>query len=167
MNDLWRICLHESGHAVAAWVQGGRIAAVTACESGGAADFVCSDATAHAIAIAAGPAADALLADVPPPELPDAPRPAAELPAVSLAAAVTHAAATGRGGPSDAVQLARWAISGFESEPGRWEGRVLLAHRTARKIVSDHREKIIALAAELFSAGELSGQQVYSILEAK
>jgi hypothetical protein len=165
MNDRWRIALHEAGHCVACFVQGGRVVSVAASADCGAADADGLDPTARAFMLAAGPAADELLCDVPPPQNQVAVSTFVDNPpAASLAAHLGACAATGRHGPTDDQQIAAWAIAGCEHDPDRWAPRVFWARHVARRIVTDHRSAIVRLAAELYHRGEMDGADVHTLL---
>ena len=148
----WRVCLHEAGHSVAGRVMLKRsVKAIVYDDNHGAAYLDIDDAIprtyGEALAVAAGPAAEALANEhVPPPHAP---------PATALTTAYPESTAPlvaqMKRSPTDAMGIARWCIGGFESHPDRWVGRFNMIHRDARILVARHQTEIIDVATGLFT----------------
>lgn len=149
----WRVCMHEAGHAVAGRAALKRaVRAVVYDDNVGAAYLGIADASPRtfeeALAVAAGPAAEALADKYVPPQVP---------PPVALEAAYPELAkpliAQLRQSPSDAVAIARWCIRGVEKQPERWANRYNWIHREARIFVARHQQEIVDIATGLFTRG--------------
>jgi hypothetical protein len=155
--NRWRTCLHEAGHVVAARVllkDAG--AAAVVLDAGGLAYIDVPDLLLtcdHALAVAAGPAAESL-ADVytPPTEAPD---PAAVVSGDAPASKSLHAsfAADLRAGASDAVRLARWCCERCPNEPDRWARRHVWITHEAGFFVRNHAQEIASIATRLYARG--------------
>jgi len=149
----WRVCLHEAGHIVA-----GRLAlkravrAVVFDDNVGAAyldiDGAIPGTFGEALAIACGPAAEALADKHAPPRVPPVPVLTATYPGVA-----TPLKAQLPQSPPDAVAIAGWCIGGVESQPDRWVRRHNWIHREARIFVSRHRQEIVEAARDLYGRG--------------
>ena len=163
-QDRWEICIHEAGHVVAAIVLGGKCSRVVATSDGGVAHSLKLCPTDHAFVVASGPMADELLSSTPAPQLKIEDLPVSAESSNDLDAEpanqVEAIAALGAPGPSDDQQLAEWAISNYPGDPERWAPRVYWAREIARRIVSDHREKIIDVATELYRKHVLKGTEI-------
>jgi hypothetical protein len=146
--------MHEAGHAVTGRVAMKRaVRAVVYDDNVGVAYLAIDGAIPRrfeeAVAVAAGPAAEAL-ADLhtPPEESPPSPPLAATHPH-----AVAPLVAQLRQSPSDAAAIAQWCIRGIENEPERWTKRFYWIHREAQIFVARHRREIVDVATGLFTCG--------------
>jgi hypothetical protein len=177
-TERWKIALHESGHAVSAIVRGGRCDGVALldddsglCQTGellGNRDAYC---------IAAGPAAERLAEEYPAPDCtPPESRTLTvdeieQLPlfdtARLVACQMAKTADTRRKFSSDDRLLAEWAISGNESDPESWAGRVAYAHEMAAEIVRHNAATIARIAEQLFVRGSLAESEVKTLFEGK
>jgi hypothetical protein len=102
----------------------------------------------EALAVAAGPAAEAL-ADLNAPH--EAPLP---LPLeVAYAEQVKPLREKLQHCMPDHIALARWCIGGIEKQPDRWANRHNWIHREARIFVARNREEIVEIARRLFPNG--------------
>lgn len=158
MNNRWATALHEAGHAAAGLALGVAVFRVSLnAQDGGLCwhDFTSSSKDAYLVA--AGPIAQKLLADFPPPqerEQSSEPKSFAELPP-HIAEKVRRYYAEndgtfGKDAVSDERQLALYAIEDCEDEPERWAYRIRIANQVATTIVNAHREQIIRIATLLF-----------------
>jgi hypothetical protein len=151
--ERWRISLHEGGHAVAGRRLLGQTArAVVYDDNCGAAYTGSGGVEAQlfedALTIAAGPAAEALAADVAPPSLPSAPPLEA-----TYGEGAKFIKEDMRRSLRDPVIIARWCIAGVEGEPDRWANRFFWLQREAAIFVAMHRRAIVQAATDLFAHG--------------
>jgi hypothetical protein len=153
----WRSRLHEAGHAVAGHRLLKRTVMAAVYEDGVGAAYLDIKAAIprtfeEALAIAAGPAVEAL-ADVnaPPQELPPAPPLTATHPE-----AVAPLVAQLRQSPRDAEAIARWCIRGIEDEPERRIKRFHWIRRQADLFVTRNQQEIVDVAAGLYERGVIT-----------
>ena len=149
----WRVCLHEAGHAVAGRVMLKRtVRAVVYGDNVGAAYLDIADAIpatfGESLAIAAGPAAEALADSHPPPDAP------LLVPLeVTYAEQVIPPREHLRECLPDHIAVARWCIGGIEKQPDRWAKRYNWIHREAQIFVARHRQEIVDVAMVLYVRG--------------
>lgn len=170
MSDtFWLLCLHEAGHAAVALALGYRVTTVFARPDGGLSQDTATSMTDCALITAAAEAAEQLLSSEPPPERTER---TAQQPARFATIAtndVIRMLTTPSGNdapepiPSDARQLALYAIDGIENEPERWTERLNFVKAYAARIVEQQRGKILILARELYQQHFISGRQMESL----
>ena len=155
-DSRWRIALHEAGHVVAGafFANGTPAGAVLLPEGGGLAYLTAGDAPrtfGEALAVAAGLAAEALVADCDPPAVGDTIQ--ADAPTPELTACVERAEADYKKALPDDTRLARWACETLPGHPERWAGRVYWIRAAADDFVRRHAAEIVAVAGELYRLG--------------
>jgi hypothetical protein len=172
----WQLALHESAHAVAALVLGGR--ALGVCLLDGDGGGLCQsdelNPTAEAFMVAAGPEAETLSKTYPVPDI------AVQLESASianietlpifasspaLACRMLRTPDTRPQNDSDARHLALWAIFLHEDDPESWVRRIALARNVAQELVERNAEKIVAVAKKLFQRSSLSESEIKTIVE--
>jgi len=166
MNERWQTALHEAGHCVVATAIGGTCLSVAIWpDGGGMADLAGLTLFGTAITSAAAEAAIKLLADEPPPPDPDPATPYARpgisdlTPSEELQILATRFPTDA--GISDDRAIALYCVEGVEHEgPERWVDRYYMVHARARRVVSDHREKILSVALALFARGVLRAPDI-------
>lgn len=169
IDPRWKTAIHESGHALAAIVLGGKcLGIVLYPDGGGQTHFTELLGDREAFAIAAGQAAERLAQSYAAPEC----LPTAEIETVHLresspflACQLSKGSDVHKEFVSDDRYIALWAIGGNESEPERWVARVAHAHRVAVQIVETNAAAIVRVAAELFVRGNLCRDEITELFE--
>jgi hypothetical protein len=164
----WQTALHEASHAVTALALGGRCERLTIHSDGsGIASLDALSMFDHAVAVAAPVAAMQLFADEPAPSMPAPIAVAADDRGDSTDAtprpdlAVLSACQPRKFAASDASTVAAFCTHTLETQPERWASRYHLVHETARRVVEDHRQQILAVARALFSRGTLDRHDIH------
>jgi hypothetical protein len=167
-SKRWLAACHEAGHAVVGLDLGGRCSGLVLTAGGGLADVTEIYGDQRAFMVAAGDAAAALAehnakpgGDYRTPEAivtSDLSSPIEG--SLRAACMVADMQELTQRYPSDAARLATWAVSGKETEPESWAGRVAFARHIAAKAVEVNRDKILTIARRLFTEGVLSGEEV-------
>jgi hypothetical protein len=150
----WKTCLHEAGHVVAAKRLLGHATGAVVFDDGSGAAYVGGEEAPvgfkDARVRAAGPAAEKLADQYPPPDMP--------VP-VPLEVAYPETA-----GPlkaeiptllSDAEIIARWCIQGHEAEPNLWTLRHGFVTTSAEDYLAEHQQEVVEIATVLFGRGIL------------
>ena len=150
----WKTSLHEAGHAVAGRVALKRAGKAAVYDANyGAAYLGRDDAIPRtfeeALAVAAGPAAEALAESHPAPQATPPPPPLTATYPEAVAPLVEQL----RQSPRDSVALARWCIRGTEDQPERWTKRVYWIRREADLFVARHQREIVDAAEGLYAHG--------------
>ena len=149
----WKTSLHEAGHAVAGRVAMKRTVRAAVYEAGIGAAYLDIESVPRtfeeALAVAAGPAAEALAENHMPPQASPPPPPLTTTHAYAVAPLVAQL----RWSPRDAVAIARWCIRGIEDQPDRWAKRFYWIRREADIFVARHRQEIVDVAADLYEQG--------------
>ncbi|MFO1043944.1 MAG: hypothetical protein U0941_19345 [Planctomycetaceae bacterium] len=169
----WQIACHEAGHAIGSLGQGGRCCGLVIVSDGGfAAGQAGLPANKRAYSIAAGPAGEKLAKRFPVPESPHAElrvltfSDIEDLPVFAscpgLAARMCRSSEDQKPSSSDAMELARWAITGHEEFPGTWKGMIDHAHRMAAEIIRQHEAAFLRIARALYIAGSLGEDEIIS-----
>ena len=181
LESLWKLAIHEAGHGVIAIVLGGQCTGVAIYGGGGGARLDGLDhhdelgtlfSRRHAIATAAGPAAEVLADRFPvPTETPAAHRKLTIDEFLANPDDVRNLIADNQARPdedrflvSDDRKIAEWAIGGNEQFPETWAGRVADVHRAAAELVEQNAEAIARLATALYVRGSLDEDQVSDCL---
>ncbi|MBX3420536.1 MAG: hypothetical protein KF752_03165 [Pirellulaceae bacterium] len=171
-NERWRLAVHESAHAVAAVLLGGKCTGVLVKQSCGVAfvSQLCVDR--DALCYAAGPAAESLATEFDPPS--EIERTADELTNTQLPTSTDehfrrHCAFADfdelpRGLQQDCQHVARWCVTGHEENPHIWANRYFYLQRRATDFVEQNKEAIIAVAESLYRQTALSGDEISKIL---
>ncbi len=157
MKKRWAAAVHEGGHAVVAamLVPGAseKIQATLVLDGGGESSLSPNlDSIDGAIATAAGPVAERLLSDVPPPEIEHA-FPSEPLPTFAREAPFGEAAPGRPPQVSDHVWLARWAVTGHELDPESWARRHRFVTQRAEFLVQKYQAAILWIAERLYLDG--------------
>ena len=170
-NDRWTTAIHESAHAVCAVVLGGSCSLLTIHNDESGKAFLDDLSPFNtAVAVAAPTAAAELLSDVPPPATEPAPELLNVRPSITeltpretidyVVAKYPHGST-----PTDAEVIAAYCTRGRETEPDRWVSLFHTVHRVARDVVTDHRDKILRVARELFARGILSETEIQEAMK--
>lgn len=171
-NDRWLISCHEAGHAVGAIVLGGACDGVLLSVDSGQAH--CRDLLGNnnAYMTACGPSAESLAEqfDAPicePVSFETIAKNPPETASHEFAAwcGVADVIGINRKFESDSRSLALWAISGIESEPEKWAGRVAFARHVANQIIETNKSAVIRVARALYERGALTGEQIKQLFE--
>ena len=157
MSVRWQVCLHESGHVVAASVLLNDERGAAVVFSGGGLAFIdvpdplCT--FNQAMAIAAGHAAESLAETNAPPQ--ETPAPAAVVREDAPKGQSAHATlmADLKASRPDADRIAAWCILNHPKDPDRWKSRYVWLHREAGLFVRNHAAEIVNLASRLYAGG--------------
>jgi hypothetical protein len=159
-DAVWRLCLHESGHAIFAVRERGAERVELALSDTGGRAYVesgdCDTDTKQAIGAACGRAAECIADTVAAPHR-------RERKAVTAATSgPTPDAESERretlnktSPPSDSERIARWACASpfwFEY-PRTWARRARFARASAKLFCRKHKDEILTIARELFAVG--------------
>lgn len=164
--DIWRLSIHESGHALVAHLLGGRVGRLGAWATGG---LACVDVRrlprlAAGAVYAAGELAEAVLADVQPPPPPPERTPAAEAepdtPEGMLVALQATYAETSH--PSDVAAIAELATAGRHWES--WTRQAELMHSDAEHLLRRFRADLLRLAEAVHREGAIAGAALAELL---
>lgn len=166
----WLLCLHESGHAVAAEVRLGVSASARVFGSvGGAANCgidasIAPTSFSHALIAAAGPAAERLAWSVAPPAW----DPPAEIFLEGATQDRDHSVRSTA--LPDHELMALWSMREYGRPPGdllsripdwqHYRVRLLNLRWSARAFVREHQDRIVAVARRLFEDGTVSLENV-------
>lgn len=151
----WTVAIHESAHIITAVVYGGEALAVEARDGAG---LAWSDGRLlprdRAIVAIAGPRAEQLFADVPPPPT-IVPDPLPPLPPASpgRAAPTTAIAADGVESQHDHTTIAAYCTAALDSCPDFWAHRYAVIYRLAGETLERHRAAVLELAAAIYHRG--------------
>jgi hypothetical protein len=161
MNERWRVCLHEAGHAQYGLVKLGDKTgyAVVLSDSDGVytpgIDAV-PGSFDEAACRACGRAAESLIDCYGPPECVPMLKPAV-MPGPSDVSAFAeikkNVCDTRAAGFGDSEVVARWCVLGCASEPERWIRRHRVITRTAEYFVRCHAAEILGIARQLYADG--------------
>ncbi len=165
----WKTAIHEGGHAVAGAILNGgcELTGAVVLEAGGLAFIDAPDPLGsfeQALAVAAGPAAEALSERYAPPR--SRPRPSAVVSGDAPSRQSCHAALTAdlRAAVTDAVRLARWCCESCPDEPERWVSRRYWVQREAEILVRRNAGRIVRAAEILYRSGVLMPRQLKEII---
>lgn len=172
----WRTSLHEAAHGIAAIALGDRcLGLVLLDDNSGLAqnDELLGDR--QAFAVGSGPVAEKLAEQYPAPATPPAQSKLLTVDEIEalpifqsapgLACQLARMPDDRRHSDCDERFLALWAITGSESVPGSWAGRVEHARRMAGLIVDRNVDAILRVATALFVAGSLSETEILNHME--
>lgn len=153
----WRTSCHEAGHLVAAAVMLKDTTGVAVVLASGGLAFIDTPDPLRtfneALAVAAGPAAEALADVHPAPETEPTPAPLVQADAPPQQSAHASFTADLRAGQPDAIRLARWCCESCPDSPDRWVRRHAWIHREAGFFIRDHAQEIVSVATRLYVRG--------------
>ena len=173
-NDRWVVACHESAHAIAGHVLGGRLSGLALTANGGLAGVEGLHGDRHAFMTAAGPAAEHLASEHPAPELPvdddehvgdRTATVADDLDSLRMGLHVARFGSHPGEYPSDDRSLALWAITSHEDDPDSWARRIRFARHVADEIIVKNAGTVLRVATELFIRGRLSRVEIENLLK--